>query len=231
MKDDKRQETGGNMLGFLCPDICRTQFRYSSMHCRQPSRVFVFLYLHVPGCACVGEFMILGGVCDLGCKSMCVCVCFECSVHLGSVSTCLFFPLSVTVVTRTFNITLFTKTALFQSSQWFFDCPVLQMYVQYLYVNILYPSRLFISKLCIAWMSFLTLSKIVFFFFFYLVCLRCICGDNWTVNRWRHVCKCQTNHGSLLDIMPTRGQLNINVQAKRLWTNTCDCSLCLRLYS
>lgn len=34
MKDDKRQKTGGNMLGFLCPDICRTQFRYSSMHDR-----------------------------------------------------------------------------------------------------------------------------------------------------------------------------------------------------
>ncbi len=104
------------MLGFLCPDICRTQFRYSSMHCRQPSRVFVFLYLHVPMCACVGEFMILGGVCDLGCKSVCGFVCFECSVHPGSVSACLFFLLSVTIVTRTFDKTLFTKTVFFFQS-------------------------------------------------------------------------------------------------------------------
>ncbi len=108
-------------------------------------------------------------------KRVCVCVCvcecvFECSVQLGSVLTCLFFLFSITVVSRTFDRTLnpFHQNCSFSV---LCNCPVLQIYVQYLYVNTLYPFfhlslYFFISDMC--WNDFLRI-------FFNLPCLFALC--------------------------------------------------------
>lgn len=178
MKDDNRQKTVREHAWlFLCPDICRTQFRYSSMHDRWPLTNVLLPWFACASVCLRGKGHDLGGVCDLGCVCVRERVFWVCSVHPGSVSTRLFFLLwryysdqDIWYNTKPFspkllffslsndNLTVLYYRCMYSIYMWIYLIPLLTF------------TYTFYIKMCIAWKIFFNCVKDAFLFLPLSVC-------------------------------------------------------------